>query len=122
MTNTAQVQELIKYLKKSGEFISTQAPLVAQDIIKAEYVSNITQLIISGIILIVCIVFLVHFIKKYKQAEHYSDEKDNFVIGSAISGIIGFISLIPFIGAIYNLIYLNLFPRLVILDYLKHIL
>jgi heme/copper-type cytochrome/quinol oxidase subunit 2 len=122
MTNTAQVQELLKYLEKGGEFVSTQAPLVAQDIIKAEYVSNITQLIISGIIIIVCIVFLVHFIKKYKQEEYYSDEKDNFLIISIVSGIAGFILLVPFIDAIYSLIYLNLFPRLVILDYIKHIL
>jgi hypothetical protein len=116
MTNTAQVliaiPELAKWLDKGGEFIQTQAPLLAQDIVGTKIVTSIFFLSIGFILAAISIAVLIWLIKKNKFDDDHIPE--------CVFSIVGVIVGLPMVILnTYTLIIACMYPKVVVLHALN---
>jgi hypothetical protein len=121
----ASLDEVQKWAESTKDFVSEQAPLVVQEVIRWGIAQNIFWTLLFAILMILVTITWLYIRKSWKWDTSVGDGRDWFPVGFFLNGICVLINFVMFTflsSAVYNLVYIWVAPRLYVLDQLATLL
>jgi hypothetical protein len=114
---------IIAYIQQSGEFVKTQAPLVAQEYLKYNMVADIIWLTLDVVVLLIIVWSWFKYAKYIKKIGEITDDNDFIIMTWSIGNVAG---CIPFVIGLFvtlmDLVKVLYAPRLYVLEGLKKLM
>jgi len=112
---------VLSYIQQGAEFVSSQAPLIAQEYLAYNRAVDIAWIVIDCLGLVLVAVSLCKIHNKFKERDEWSDDA-MLSVWCAVSIVLGFVLVFGLLATVFDLTKIIYAPRLYLLEGIKTIL